>query len=150
MIKRCTTASLALLAMLIPFFAMVFLWSAGTIRDFTGEPPLAAAAIAMSFSCLIFGWLLGGNIQNKPFLRITVVFLLSWLAFLLTLSIANLTPLCIGRDNGDGTNSFSNCLVYTFIWSAFYSVSMAVPWAISAAITGWFLKTLFKPAATPG
>lgn len=38
---------------------------------------------------------------------------LAWLAALIVLGALNLTPLCIGQNNGDGFNRLSECVIQT-------------------------------------
>jgi hypothetical protein len=38
---------------------------------------------------------------------------LAWLAALIVLGVLNLTPLCIGQNNGDGFNRLGECVIQT-------------------------------------
>jgi hypothetical protein len=50
----------------------------------------------------------------------------AWLVSLLTLTILNLTPLCVGQDNGDGSNDVKLCVIYTWLVALSCS-SLVVP-----------------------
>ena len=47
--------------------------------------------------------------------------LLAWLTALACLALLNMTPLCIGQDNGDGINNLGLCTLYTLLAAVFYS-----------------------------
>ena len=60
----------------------------------------------------------------------------AWILSLLLLAVLNVTPLCVGQDNGDGTNSVGECFIYTAVSSATYSflvVALAAVTAVAAA-----------------
>lgn len=46
---------------------------------------------------------------------------MSWLMALLVLAVLNVTPLCVGQDNGDGSNDLTLCMVQTVLVSLLYS-----------------------------
>ena len=50
---------------------------------------------------------------NQPLIWIVVQGALAWGMALLTLAALNMTPLCIGQDNGDGINDLSLCCIQT-------------------------------------
>jgi hypothetical protein len=48
--------------------------------------------------------------------------LFAWLLSIVVLALINLSPLCLGQNNGDGTNSFDMCILLTFIWLVLMSL----------------------------
>lgn len=46
---------------------------------------------------------------------------IAWFVSLLVLAALNLTPLCIGQDNGDGNNDVKLCMLYVLLISIAYS-----------------------------
>jgi len=43
--------------------------------------------------------------------------LLAWMVALLVLSLLNITPLCVGQDNGDGNNDLALCMLQSVLVS---------------------------------
>jgi len=143
--------------MLVSFMGMLYIWTGYHLGGF--EPSLIVATAAMSLSSFVLGWKFGGSLRSRPggdhkileiIVKIMGIFLLSWLAFLAALVIADLTPLCIGRGNGDGDNSLQDCIRLSVIWPVFVSVLMALPFAVSAGIVGFLLKELFRTTGELG
>jgi hypothetical protein len=70
--------------------------------------------------------------------------LLAWLVAILALGLVNLTPLCVGQDNGDGNNDFVLCLVQTvmvpFAWMPMEFILLA----LSVLPGSWIIKGLVK------
>jgi hypothetical protein len=60
---------------------------------------------------------------------VALAVLIGWLAALLVMGLLNLTPLCVGVENGDGINDLGMCVFYTLLWAAFYT-----PLAAAAAL----------------
>jgi hypothetical protein len=56
--------------------------------------------------------LLGSRIHS-PWMWLFTQGILAWLVALLTLALLNSTPLCIGRNNGDGMNTLFLCSLQT-------------------------------------
>lgn len=67
---------------------------------------------------------------------------LAWLIALLFLALLNLTPLCVGQDNGDGINTFSLCVLYTVLVTLIYSPLVLLLLSLSALIGGKILSAL--------
>jgi hypothetical protein len=49
----------------------------------------------------------------------------AWACSFPALVLINLTPLCLGQDNGDGRNSFFMCIFLAVLWFAFMTVPVA-------------------------
>ncbi len=64
----------------------------------------------------------------------------AWAFSFLVLAVVIFSPLCLGQDNGDGTNDFSLCIVYTLIWPLFMSVQI-VPLIF---LTSWVSSMLWS------
>jgi len=68
---------------------------------------------------------------------------MSWLLALLALGVLNLTPLCIGQDNGDGINGIGECTMYTLFAGGLYSALAILVIAVVALTGGRFIHRLF-------
>lgn len=74
--------------------------------------------------------------------------LLAWLVAILVLLVINLTPLCVGQDNGDGNNDFALCMVQTMMVTIVYSPIEFILLSITAFIGGTFIRRLGKHEET--
>ena len=88
-------------------------------------------------------WLHGGRFEY-PWLWLFITGGLAWLIALLSLALLNNTPLCVGQNNGDGTNSYSLCVLYTVLVTLVYSSFELVLLALSAFIGGKILSALIR------
>lgn len=70
--------------------------------------------------------------------------LLAWLAAWLVLGVINLSPLCVGQDNGDGTNGFALCMVQTVMVPLACSPLEFMLLCLTALPGGWLIKRLIK------
>ena len=61
---------------------------------------------------------------------------------LFTTAVVNLTPLCVGQNNGDGNNDPGRCLGYVLLYAVFYGIPYLLMLAVSAGIGHWVLKFL--------
>ena len=100
---------------------------------------------ASSFLGLILPSILREGRFNYPWLQIFISSSLAWLVALIGFGIINLTPLCIGQDNGDGNNGFSLCFLYTLLAALMYSPALFPLLLINAAISGNIFTRLTKP-----
>ena len=69
----------------------------------------------------IFPYNLLSNRNHSTWIQLFVPGILAWLVALLTLTLVNSTPLCVGRDNGDGTNTLLLCFVQSIGFSIIYT-----------------------------
>jgi hypothetical protein len=69
---------------------------------------------------------------------------LAWIASLLLLAILNVTPLCVGQNNGDGRNTIGMCCSYTVVASAAYSVLVVGLASFTAVAAASFLARLIE------
>jgi hypothetical protein len=58
----------------------------------------------------------------------------AWMIGLFSLILFNFTPFCVGIDNGDGTNKFALCSLYTVAAVVAYSPGIFVMLIICALI----------------
>ena len=72
----------------------------------------------------------------------------AWLVTLLVFGLLNLTPLCVGQDNGDGNNDLILCVVQTILVSLIYSPLEFILLSLSALSGGWLVKRLNKSEVT--
>jgi hypothetical protein len=96
------------------------LFAAFSLTTFRGEYFWLTYAL-MSVVFLTASALLGlflptrlqGSRLGRPWMWILVQGVLAWGLALLTLALLNMTPLCVGQDNGDGINKLTLCFVQT-------------------------------------
>jgi hypothetical protein len=74
--------------------------------------------------------------------------LLAWLVAILALGLVNLTPLCVGQENGDGTNDFALCMLQTVMVAIVFSPLEFVLLCLTALPGGWLIKGLVKSEGT--
>ncbi len=67
---------------------------------------------------------------------------LAWLVALLALGAVNLTPLCIGQDNGDGNNNLTLCVVQSVLVAIVFSPLEFILLCLMALPGGWLIKRL--------
>ena len=109
----------------------------------------AIAALIFISTSLILGfiiptWLHGGKF-NYPWLWLFIAGSMAWLITLLFLALLNLSPMCVGQDNGDGINNYSLCILYSVLAALLYSPVELVMLTLSAIIGGKILSALYKP-----
>jgi hypothetical protein len=81
--------------------------------------------------------LLGSRIHS-PWMWLFTQGILAWLVALLTLALLNSTPLCIGRNNGDGMNTLFLCSLQTLGVAITYTPLELILVGVSA-MTGSFV-----------
>lgn len=74
--------------------------------------------------------------------------LLAWLGAIVALVLLNLTPLCLGAENGDGINGFPECMGQSVMVPLVYSPVEFTLLCLTALPGGWFIKRLIKSEAT--
>jgi hypothetical protein len=80
--------------------------------------------------------------KRHPSLWIAGQGLLAWSLAILALGLVNLTPLCVGQDNGDGNNDFALCLVQTVMVAIVFSPLEFVLLCLAALPGAWLIKRL--------
>jgi hypothetical protein len=74
--------------------------------------------------------------------------LLAWVVVILALGLINLTPLCIGQDNGDGINDFALCMAGTVMVPIVFSPLEFVLLCLTILPAGWLIKRIVKSEQT--
>jgi hypothetical protein len=68
---------------------------------------------------------------------------MAWLGAIILLGLLNLTPLCVGQDNGDGNNNLALCVFQSVAVGIAYLPLELIMLVGSAVIGGWVIsKTL--------
>jgi hypothetical protein len=88
---------------------------------------------------LTFPYKLGERIQS-PWIWLFIQGILAWFVALLTLAMLNSTPLCIGRDNGDGMNTLFLCALQTIGVAITYTPLFLILMGTSAMIGGFVIR----------
>ena len=78
------------------------------------------------------------SFKRHPGLWIFAQGILAWIAAVMVLGLLNLTPMCVGQDNGDGNNDLVMCVVQTVLVALVYS-PLELILLIPAAVTGGLL-----------
>jgi hypothetical protein len=73
--------------------------------------------------------------------------LLAWLVAVLVLGLFNLSPLCIGQENGDGINDLGLCMAQTVMVPLAFSPMEFILLCLSVLPGGWLIKRLIKSEA---
>jgi hypothetical protein len=93
---------------------------------------------------LVFGFAVSPSPREARFRQAwTRLFLggaVAWTFALAALGLLNLTPLCVGQDNGDGINDLGMCVSYTILVAAVYSPAVLTLLALNAALGGAILR----------
>lgn len=112
---------------------------------------LAAWSVYLAVS-LLAGLLIPPSTQNLGWLKSWVwLFLLglaAWMSGLVVVGVLNLTPLCIGQDNGDGINDMALCVFYTILAAVVYSPLVLGILLWSTGIGGALLHHLARRRAS--
>ena len=89
-----------------------------------------AVSLAFIIFSLIFGWHTPKVLRKKTYPGKSIIIFLrgsaAWIFSLLVLTLLNFTPLCVGQNNGDGSNDAGLCFFYALLSSFFYSL-LVVP-----------------------
>ena len=108
-----------------------------------GILPRLAVFLAASFALGFFIPALSPALwKRQPVLWLLGQGMLAWLLALLALWIINLTPLCVGQDNGDGNNNVALCALETVMVSLTCSPLEFLLLSLTALPGGWLIKRL--------
>jgi len=123
-------------------FLILFLGSSWPGRDYWWETYLVVL-IALVMSSLILGFAFPPIIQRlglrQSWIWILIQGLLAWIVALILLGLLNLTPLCVGQDNGDGNNNLGMCMFMTMLSAIVYSPVYLLMLVTSAMIGNWLI-----------
>lgn len=103
-------------------------------------PTYLAAGLVMLSASFLFGFFGPANACKHAGLWIFLQSSLAWFVGLLVLGLLNLTPLCIGQDNGDGSNDIFLCLLQSVLVAFFYTPLALFSFIPSVILGGWILK----------
>jgi hypothetical protein len=82
--------------------------------------------------------------KRHPILWLFGQGMLAWLVAILALGLVNLTPLCVGQDNGDGNNDFALCMAQTVMVPIVCSPLEFILLCLTALPSSWIIKGLVK------
>jgi hypothetical protein len=124
-------------------FSILFLVSRWLGREYWWGTYLMVLVVLLIAS-LSFGFKLPSLFQklkvHQPGIWILIQGLLAWLVALIVLGFLNLTPLCVGQDNGDGNNDLGMCFFMTALSGLIYTPLYVGMLTISALIGHWVMK----------
>ena len=106
------------------FLFILFLSSSWHGRDYWWGT-YTAVLLVLFMTSLVLGFALPEMFQKlrmrHPWQWILLQGLLAWLISLAVLWLLNLTPLCIGQNNGDGNNDLGMCMFMTVMSGIVYT-----------------------------
>ena len=124
-------------------FSILFLVSRWLGREYWWGTYLMVLVVLLIAS-LSFGFKLPNLFQKlrirQAWIWILIQGLLAWIVALIVLGFLNLTPLCIGQDNGDGNNDIGMCFFMTALSGLVYTPLYLGMQTISALIGHWVIK----------
>jgi hypothetical protein len=124
-------------------FSVLFLFSRWLGREYWGGTYLMVLVV-LPIASLSFGFKLPNLFQKlrirQAWIWILIQGLLAWIVALIVLGFLNLTPLCIGQDNGDGNNDIGMCFFMTALSGLVYTPLYLGMQTISALIGHWVIK----------
>lgn len=85
--------------------------------------------------------------KRHPVLWLLGQGLLAWLVAALALGLINLTPMCVGQENGDGINDFALCMAQTVMVPIACLPLEFILICLTALPGGWLIKRLVKSGA---
>jgi hypothetical protein len=128
---HCLPATLFLayvLSMGEEYFAPIYLMS-------------AAAFLLSSIALATYNLRHYAEFIEAPQAKLFFSMLFSWLVALFLLGFLNLTPLCVGQDNGDGVNTFQDCTINTVAGGTLYTIGMLFLILLVTMVAGWIIQT---------
>lgn len=106
-------------------------------------PTYWLASIIFLMTSLLLGFFLPPLLQRlritRPWIWLLIQGLLAWAIAIVVLLCLNVTPLCVGQDNGDGNNDLALCIVQSVLAGLAYSPLEVVMLLMSAAGGGMVL-----------
>lgn len=136
LVRRITSAFFT--ALPGAFFLFLVIATPGMRREYYWIT-IFVAVLVLFGSALVLGFLQPSWLRPKWFWIIAMGFVALLLALFVT-AILNVTPLCVGQDNGDGNNSFGMCMGYVVLYAVFYGIPYMVLLTVSAVIGHWVMN----------
>ena len=96
---------------------------------------VASLVIGVTFPHKLFGRRI-----HSPWMWLFTQGILAWLVALLILALLNSTPLCVGRNNGDGMNTLFLCALQTIGVALTYTPVELIFLGISAMLGNFFIR----------
>jgi hypothetical protein len=128
-------------------FLFLFLVSDSFGRDYWWGT-YTAVLIVLSLTSLLLGFALPTLFQKlrtrQPWFWIFIQGLLPWGMSLAILGLLNLTPLCVGQNNGDGNNDLGMCMFMTALSGIVYTPFYLGLLAVCAMFGHWILSPKLK------
>jgi hypothetical protein len=124
------------------FFILILLFATNLYgRDYWWETYLAVL-IVLVIAGLGLGYLVPWVLQNKfpTWLLIVISGIAAWVLALFVLGFLNMTPLCVGQNNGDGNNDLVMCMFMTALSAILYTPLYLGLVAASSLAGHWALK----------
>ena len=135
----------------LPATALWILISKTMAGEYFGKTYLIVSGIFLAVS-FAFGFsipaLAPAHWKRHPSLWIFGQGVLAWLMAVLVLAVLNFSPLCIGQENGDGTNNIAQCMMQTVMVPIVFSPLELILLCLTALPGGWLIKRLLKSEGT--
>ncbi|MDH3504908.1 MAG: hypothetical protein OEZ41_12140 [Nitrospirota bacterium] len=128
------------------FLFMLFTFSMRDEYYFVGY---LGMSIAFLLASMVFGFFNAVRLQRGVERATSVLFvsiMTSWILALLVLGVLNLTPLCVGQDNGDGINDIGDCVFYAVLNGGVFSLAILGLAALVAFLGGVIIRRLSRNA----
>jgi hypothetical protein len=126
------------------FFFLILFFAASLLKMDYWWGTYLAVLIFLVIGSAYFGFVLPPILQgmklSKPWMWITASGLIAWILAFLLLGLLNSTPLCVGQDNGDGTNDFVLCVISTVAPVIVYTPLYLGILGASALIGQWVMS----------
>jgi hypothetical protein len=106
-----------------------------------------SASILLSSPLARIRWFMASRRRTVLFYYLAMT--LAWLLALGVMVGLSLTPLCIGQDNGDGTNSLPMCVVQALLVALFTSLPVLLGCGPTAIAAGLLLSSGESTPQTP-
>ena len=135
----------------LPATALWILISKTMAGEYFGKTYLIVSGIflAVSFALgFLIPALAPAHWKHHPSLWIFGQGVLAWLMAVLVLAVLNFSPLCIGQENGDGTNNIAQCMMQTVMVPIVFSPLELILLCLTALPGGWLIKRLLKSEGT--
>jgi hypothetical protein len=115
----------------------------------SGKRVFLEVILAVSFALGFFiPALVPTHWKRHPILWFFSQGLLAWLVAILALGLVNLSPLCVGQDNGDGNNDFALCMLQSVMVPIVCTPLEFILLCLTSLSGGWLIKRVVKSEGT--
>ena len=143
--RRITTAFFTALPALFFFVPVISIESMR--REYYWISILVGASVLFG-SALVLGFFQPVWLRPK-WLWITAAGFAALILALFATAAVNVTPLCVGQNNGDGNNDLGRCMGYVMLYAIFYGIPYMMLLTLSAVTGHWVLKGQLKAGENP-